>query len=58
MKWIAVIVLAFVLALGVGARGWIVVPSQCANLTPENWFLWWLYDCGRDTAGGGGGGAS
>lgn len=33
------------------------LPTACQNITPDNWFLWWLYGCDKDSAGGGGGGA-
>lgn len=56
MKWIAAVVLAVLLAVGAGARGWILVPSECSSITPDNWFLWWWRECGKDTAGGGGSG--
>jgi hypothetical protein len=36
----------------------IAIPSVCQILTPDDWFAWWFYDCGKDAGGGGGGGAS
>jgi hypothetical protein len=52
------IALAFVLAVGLGyAATAITAMSECYWLTPDNTFLWWLYGCGADTAGGGGSGA-
>jgi hypothetical protein len=33
-------------------------PSICSSITPDDTFLWWLFDCGKDSAGGGGSGAS
>ena len=34
-----------------------VVFDPCKNLTPDDWFQWWLHSCGDRDAGGGSGGA-
>lgn len=53
---VAAVLLA--LALAVVGRTLNVEVSPCAGLTPDNWFLWWFYECGKDAAGGGGSGAA
>jgi hypothetical protein len=52
--WMALLV-ALVLATTAQVMD-IVVPSTCANLDPDGW-LYWLLGCGKDSAGGGSGGA-
>lgn len=59
-RYMAAVLLAVTLALIGGcvrSRGMQVIPSICATLTPDNWFLWWWYGCSGDAAGGGGSGA-
>ena len=34
-----------------------VIPSPCANYSPDDWFWWWFYGCEKDAGGGGGSGA-
>lgn len=34
-----------------------IVGGACAGITPDNWFLWWLYSCDGPSSGGGGSGA-
>jgi hypothetical protein len=35
----------------------VVVADVCNQLDPDGW-LYWLYRCGKESAGGGGSGAS
>lgn len=50
-------VIALLIAAVLGTITGIVVPDICKTLTPDDWFLWWLYDCDKGAPGGGGGGA-
>lgn len=34
-----------------------VQNPMCVNLTPDDTFLWWWFECGKDAGGGGGSGA-
>lgn len=58
-KWMAALGVALVLAGAavIEHRTNAVGTGPCANLTPDDTFLWWWYECGKDTAGGGGSGA-
>lgn len=57
-RFVAAMVLAVAVAAGVGTVMSEAVPSVCMLLTPDDWFLWWLYGCEKEAGGGGGGGAS
>lgn len=55
------LVIAFLVALALVAglgRTMAAVSSPCSNLSPDNWFLYWWYECGGPSAGGGGSGAA
>jgi hypothetical protein len=57
-RLIYAVILAVVLAGGLVLKPMVVIPDgRCALLTPDDWFLWWWYECGKDGAGGGAGGA-
>jgi hypothetical protein len=52
------IVIALLIAIVIARVGTAVVRADlCKTITPDNWFLWWLWECSQETPGGGGGGA-
>ncbi len=53
---LAAALLALVLGVVVERTNAVLNPA-CASLTPDDTFLWWWYECGKDSTGGGGSGA-
>lgn len=52
-----VALLVAVALAGLAHHRMVVVTGPCAYLTPEDTWLWWWYECGKDSAGGGSSGA-
>lgn len=49
--------LALALVAAGVVRSGIVIGSRCQWLTPDDTFWWWLYDCEKESSGGGSSGA-